>query len=226
MHEKRLVCMSLMAMLFLVLLRARDAAGEEIQQPVAPGAPAGETIPLPLLVRDALRDNLTLRTVVASTLSVETSVQAESSTFDPLFQLLPFYSRPEQQRLDAESGAIVTGSQPNGRVSSSFGGILPSSTSYSIDLSLGLAEPDQPGVSAGLSFSLRQLRAQLLPDPAVAARARTEHRRRASRPGAHGFAIGAGSPRSRGGGDDHGRGERVLVPRSGRGGGAYRPRFP
>jgi outer membrane protein len=164
-QEKRLLRVSLIAMLFLVGLRARDAAGEEIQQPVAPAAQVGEPIPLPLLVRDALRDNLTLRSVRASTLSVETSVEAESSRFDPLFQISPFYSRSELERLDAQSGAIVAGARPNGGVASSFGGILPSSTSYSIGLASDWQRQTnpafQPGfpspsVNSALSFSLAQ----------------------------------------------------------------------
>jgi outer membrane protein TolC len=155
--------MNLAIVALLAQLTVRGSAGETVQTP--PPAPAEATVPLPVLVAAALDHNLTLKSALAGTCSVETGVQAAKSAFDPAFELSPLFARPEMQLLSAP-GVILSGTQPNGQFSTGLSGLLPSSTRYSISLDSNwlrqsnpqLLAPGQltPSVNSTLSFSVAQ----------------------------------------------------------------------
>ncbi len=152
--------MNLEILALLVQLAAAGAARETVQTP-APG----DVVPLRVLVLDALRYNLTLRSASASTRSVETEIDSAKGAFDPLLQASPLYSYTPMKLL-AQPGIILSGSQPRSQLAGGLVGTLPIGTQYSVTLQSNrqtqsnaqLLAPGvlSPSVNSTLSLTLEQ----------------------------------------------------------------------
>jgi outer membrane protein len=141
----------------LVLLIALSAAGSERTAPTQNGSsvlpertqapPAQEPIVVPLeeLVRQALENNLTLRSGIVGDQITAEGVRAAQSIFNPfLFATTDYGQRNQTVLLPEEQGGPTSGTQGLGVTNAGVTGTLPSSTQYDLSFSTDRLSQSNP----------------------------------------------------------------------------------
>ena len=144
-----------------------------VQNPPAPtppaesrsAQPAARHLDLRMIVIAGLQKNLTLRAATASTLSIETGIQAARSAFDPFLQTSPTLTQGDR-RLLVQPGVNLSGVARSTLLSGGLTGTTPLSTTYSVIFDANrqrLDNPDllapgilDPTTNTALTFTLAQ----------------------------------------------------------------------